>query len=658
MIGVLAVFAWSLFATSSIYPHLTSNNDEAVYLFQAQMLRHGHVTLPADTHAGLYRPWMSGVHEGEVLMVFPPTWPAALAGARLLFGRPDVAVAFVAAGLVAATYWLGRETFGRWRPALVAAGSMAASPFVIIHAATRLSYLFALLLEVASLAAVVRADRTGSSRWFVVAGFMAGLLFTARPYDSLLVGVCVAVYVVAAARAAGQRARKELVGTVGRVFGFAGLGAALPVLAILAYNARLSGSPFTFPLHQTGGNNAFGFGPRWIVDGAPVIDVTPVMAAGALRVNLGELPHWLFGSLIVVPLIGWGWWLLYRRQRPIAWLLAAVATVVPAGFVLYWGNLMIVNGRYDLGPHYYLALLIPAVLTTAAAVDELLGRRRLVALGLIGGLAIATAAFELPHKLGRAEAVTALAEADLSALRDAGITTLPDGGGRADQPAVVVLPSSPDGGWILHPRGYLANPIDMDTPVIFAADRDSETLDLFGDAGGGRSVLRFDAAVDPLDGVTPRPTVTPVERVLAPRLVLTSTIVNRDGSPVVSTFANFGRGGLLCVLDHNSVAGQTYQVRWIVDRDGVLFDGECTEGGYLLGADPSGLLTVGAAFGASFDLGVVPHVDLRFWARPVGTDVEIAVPGVGRRIAPQPSGTRTMITDVGDRLTATVAALG
>ncbi|MCX7620223.1 MAG: hypothetical protein N2037_05185 [Acidimicrobiales bacterium] len=642
---VLASASWSLFATQSIYPHLTSNNDEAVYLFQAHMLLHGELTLPADVHGGVFRPWMSGERGGKLVMVFPSTWPAVLAGAEAIFGRHEVGVALVAGALVAATYWLGRVALGGWRPALIAAGAMAGSPFFIIHAATRLSYLFAVLLEVLVLAAIIKAQRTGTVGWLVVAGLVGGVLFSARPFDAVLIGVCVVAFLVTSGASLWQ------------ALGWGLLGAALPVLGTLAYNFHLSDDPFRFPLFQSGGNNGFGFGRRWIVDGAPVIDVTPVMSLGAMRVNLGEFPHWIFGSLVALVPIAWGSWLLWRRDRPIAVLAVAITVVIPAGFLLYWGNTLVVNGRYDLGPHYYLSLLIPTTITTACALDELFAQKRVIAVAVVTILAVATLVFELPHKFGRAQEVTARAEADFLALRAVGIEPLPDGGARADRRAVIVLPASVDGGWVLHPRGYFANSVDLDTAVVYAADQGSKTLDLFGEVGGGREVWRLDAVVDPGDGITPRPTVTKLQRFEAARLNVRARIVNRDGSPVVTAFAKFGRNGLVCVLDHESEHGRPYDVEWVLDRDGVTLAGGCPGGGYLLGPEDSGLAIVGAGFGTSDDLGRVTHVDERFWARPTWSGIELAAPGVGHQVEPGASGTRVVVSDVRDRLTVTPSAL-
>lgn len=615
-------FVGSLWSLGHVYPNLTSNNDEAVYLFQAEMYRGGELTLPLD-QAVLTRPWMSGEQEGRLIMVFPPTWPLVLAGSLLVSGSADGATALVVALLVPATYLLVRRVARDPVTGLVGAGVLVASPFVLIHGATRLSYLFALLLEVVVAWLVVRAADDGWRRGGLIgAGVACGVLFSARPFDTLLVSSAMVVLVVVAVWSSGPAPLGARIARLARIAGWVALGALGPVLAVLAYNAALSGNPLRFPLHAVGGENAFGFGPRTIVDGAPVFDVTPELALTSARLNLGELPHWLWGSVAVLPLVGWGFVLVHRRNRPVFWGLAALTLVIPAGFVLYWGNVLIVQGRAELGPHYYLALLVPFAATVAMALVELARRAgTLVAVGVAVALTLLTIAVELPPKYERADRVTASSSADLDAIAAAA-----RGG-----PVAVIVPASPDGSWILHPRGHLANQPDLGGDVVYVAEEGPITFGVF-DRFPGRRVLRLTGRQpDSLMTRAPDAQVEEVHVERAPSFDVTQEVVNVDGAPVVAVYAQTPTGGVQCVVDAASVPGRRYELHWWFDGRGVLLEPPCAGAVSLLGADPDGALVLGASFGATADIAAESRVDARMLSRVHDGQVELLLPPEVRR---------------------------
>ncbi len=619
----VVAFGFSLWSLRHVYPHLTSNNDEAVYVFQAELFRSGQTSLPLD-QAELTRPWMSGEQLGRLIMVFPPTWPLLLAASGLVFGTVDVAAALVVALLVPVAYLLGRELTGDRVVGLVAAVVLSLSPLVLIHGATRLSYLFALLLELVIAWLVARAARRGwRGRELLGAGVAAGVLFSARPFDTILYAAAVAVFVVVAIVTEGPGTSGPRLRRLASVVGWTLAGMAGPVLAVLAYNRSLSGNPLRFPLHAVGGENAFGFGPRRIVDGAPLFDVTPSMAATAARLNLGELPHWTWGSLAALPLVLWGLWVLWRVNRAAVAFFVALGVVIPLGFFFYWGNVLIVQGRAELGPHYYLALLVPfAVAVSAALVD--LARRAgpVVAVGVAVALTLLTVAVELPPKYERASRVTASSTADLDA-----VAAATAGAG----PAVVILPASPDGSWILHPRGHLANEPDLGGDVVYVAEDGPATFDLY-DRFPGRRVLRLTGRQpDSLMTRPPDAVVVPVEAQRAPSFELVQEVVNIDGAPVVTAWAETGRGGQRCVLDRSSVAGRRYALRWAFDASGAPQTADCPEP--LIGTLPPGddALVVGASFGDGTDPGREPRVDQRIVWRGAPGGVELLLPPEVRR---------------------------
>ena len=105
----IASFVLALVVADRLFPLLSANNDEAVYLFQARIFRSGHLTLPADGYRDFFRPWMSSEHDQQLVLVFQPVFPALLALSDLVFGSMRVALGMIAGGSVLLVYALCGE---------------------------------------------------------------------------------------------------------------------------------------------------------------------------------------------------------------------------------------------------------------------------------------------------------------------------------------------------------------------------------------------------------------------------------------------------------------------------------------------------------------------------------------------------------------------
>lgn len=441
-----------------LFPHLSANNDEAVYVLEAQTLASGHLTLSSTAHGDAFRPWMSGRVNDHLVLVEQPVLPALMAASDQLFGTMRVALAAVAAAAVLAIFAMTRQLVGDDRVALVAAGCFALSPLVIVQSGLYLSYLLAVALDALVLLLVDRALERSSRRLLLLAGLLYGLLFFTRPLDSLLLALVIAVWFVH--RRLGWRitARRLLTMAAG----------ALPVISLSAgYNLATTGKPWRFPLWVIGGNDAFGFGDRTIAEGGPPIHVGPGQAWLALRANLRAFPHWFLGGLLCLPLFAWGAYLAWQRHRRAFVATVAIAVIFPAGYFFYYGNYLVLGGRDMYGPHYYLSLLVPASVLFALGVSDLWARRRHAAALLIPLLLIGTA-IEVPDKIRRNTDIRDTTDGELAAVRAS-----------VHSPAVVILPASLDGAYVLHPRGALGNPPDLDAPVLYAADLGARNRQLF-----------------------------------------------------------------------------------------------------------------------------------------------------------------------------------
>jgi hypothetical protein len=614
---VLALAAGTFLASFLIagwlFPHLSANNDEAVYVFQAKTMTHGWLTLPAAPNADFFRPWMSGPHDGRQVLVFQPVFPATLALSDVLFGTMRVAVAAITAGCVLVMFAFARTAFGDDRVAAGSAAVLALSPLTLVHSGMYLEYLYAVLLELAVLTLVLRAAWGRAHLRLVAAGLLHGLLFCMRPLDAMVLGLVIVVLHLVP-RPVSWRA------ALGRIAVVA--VAAVPgVLATLAYNHLVTGHYLRFPLWAIGGKNDLGFGARWIVSGAPVIHFGWNDAWIAIRQNLRSFPHWLAGGVLAVPVGAYGLWSL-RRARAFP-AVAALAVLFPVAYLFYWGNVLIVFGRRTIGPHYYLALLIPGSLAVAAGVAAIARRvGRPAALLTVAALVVATAV-ELPDKIDRNREVADRQTAEHDALHDA----------VGDAGAVVVLPITRDGPYVMHPRGWLMNEPDLSNRVLYAADRLGENLALF-DRFPDHQVWRFQSVED---GGARRPDMARLRRVPldGPRDVPV-TVRTPAGSPVVIASVAAGERAASCVLSRTAAAGDTFRLTATLGPRSLALG--CPTGPVEVPLpDGPATLVIGAAFGPNEDTGFSRLHEYRIWARRSASTTEIAAPAEQWRREPTPT---------------------
>lgn len=546
MLAALAVagLALSLAVHAGVMPHTSGNADEVVYRFQAEMYRHGDLTIADD--GPVFRPWMSGVIDGDRLMVFPPGWPAVLALGLLVTGSTTATVALVMALLGPAAWWFLLELTGDRRVAAVGGALLLASPFVVVHSGTLLSYLPALTCELVFGASVLRAVRTRRFGVLAAGGAALGVLFALRPLDAGLIAVPFGVYALVCLWRDGP-------GRLARAVGAGALGAAVPVVLTLAYNAQVSGSPLTFPIEAAGGNNAFGFGPRNIAAGTPVIAVTAGSQVTATLRNLAAVPQWMPGSWLGLPFLVIGAVVLWRASRSRSLLLAGIAVLFPLVYVVYWGTWFVAQGRGAYGPFYYASMWMPLTAAVAsglvwswervAARVPSVGVRR-VAVAALAGAALVVVAVALRTPLRTFHGYTDRADAQLAAA-----STLPAG-------SFAVLPVAFDGPWILYPWNQYANTPDLDGNVVYGADAGDPVIDALA-RYGDRPAYGLLAPHGP--GNAGPLAFEPLTVRTAPAFRFTSRITGADPAPLWS-FAATEAGGARCTPATD--AGGTATVVW------------------------------------------------------------------------------------------------
>ena len=590
------------------FPHLSKNNDEGVYLFQAELFRSGHLTLPSSEVGGGLRPWMSGIIEDRTVLVFPPGWPAVLAVATTLL--PFKVVGALAATFgVLAVYALTHELL-RSRVAAVAAGAFVTlSPLVLVLGGTVLSYPFALGLGATLLTAAARAVRLDRPRWLLVAGAASGVLFATRPLDALLVTAVAAVFLLLSWR---HRLR-----TLVAAAPWALLGAVPFVVAVLATNVRTTGSATKFPVHANGGDNRLGFGRRQISEGARVFDVTPEFMERVTLRLLGELPHWTLAGLAVVPLVVWGAVVLWRRRPAAVPALVLLGLAFPVAYHFYWGSHFVFVGRRDYGPFYYVPVVAAVAVAAGGCFAALAKKSRLVA-GLVALGLVATLPASIAPKYRRAERHNAAVAREIRLVED-----LP-------RPSLVFLPVSNDGPWMLHIRGYFRNPPDLRSDRLYAADTGGFNLDVVDRFPRHTPYQLYGVLPPDLVFGDPTPVIGRVRPIGGPSLRITTSFVNDTDNPTVMAYIGVTAGFVRCVLDEVAVRGGRYEITWTLTPTGPVPPPECTPLPPILanGRPLSSNLVVGYAASATTDIDGVNRWEYVYGLRTRPTTVEVLDPGV------------------------------
>ncbi len=348
--ALIARFAFGGFANSA---------DEYGFLFAAETFLRGRATnaIPADP--GLVKQVYVIARDGRWASQYLPAWPAILAafgcvGLPAWLAAPASALGML--GLLARA--ARRVAAPAGMTAEVAAWTVlacAASPFVLLNAATYFSHCASALFATGAVLAQIEADRRRDRRWLGLAGACLGALLLCR-IDSLLVAGS-GLFCAWAARPARVRALAAYAA-----------GAAPFVLAFALYNLAVTGNPL-MPPTVWGGNLTIGAGGLAGVE--PDAGHWRALAQTAWRVSdLADTTTLVIPALYV--------WALLRgvRRRTLAFY-DAIPPAAVALFLVFPDY-----GGWQMGPRYWFDGFVVMHLTVARDIALSLepGRTRLVAL--------------------------------------------------------------------------------------------------------------------------------------------------------------------------------------------------------------------------------------------------------------------------------------
>jgi hypothetical protein len=191
LLSLLAVLAGYLIAVR-IYEGMAHIEDEAAYVWQAQAIAKGHLTLPSPPHPKSFLVPFVVDHDGQRFGKYPLGWSVTLALGVLLGIRPLVN-ALLSGAAVWLTYRLGQRIFGS-TVGLLAAALTLTSPFFLMNTGTLLSHPLGLFLSAAF--ALAWLDAWDSERaeskpdywlWLAItiAALSMGLLISTRPLTAV-----------------------------------------------------------------------------------------------------------------------------------------------------------------------------------------------------------------------------------------------------------------------------------------------------------------------------------------------------------------------------------------------------------------------------------------------------------------------------------------
>lgn len=385
VLGVLAALV-ALASSHFVYPEMSWNRDEPVYLWQAELLTHAQITVDAGARPELFHPWLSGLHDGQFFTQYPLGWPIPLAIGKII-GSVEMVLAAVAALAVVGTYALAREVTGQRRLGTYAASLLLVSPIFAIQSGTRLTYVFALGLGTFFATNLLKGIRTNSKGRVVGAGVLLGWMFITRNYDAVVWAAAVGGYLVVTER----KRWRELLGPLGLfIVGFAPL-----LVAALAHNAAVTGSALKFPITVADPMDGFGFGERRLMPGLAPFDYNIGYALRGTAKNALFTPWFLAGAYLGVAVAAVGVW-AHRKERS-TWLLVAIGLAFPLAYFPFWGVQISSLTTRISGPIYSIPAYVPLCILMAKGLMVLAKKdaRRTLALGAL------MVAVTVPMSLGR-----------------------------------------------------------------------------------------------------------------------------------------------------------------------------------------------------------------------------------------------------------------
>lgn len=603
-------FGLSLWIQRAIYPGLSWNRDEPVYLWHVEVLRNGQLTTPDGGRPSVFLPWLSAARDGELFSQYTLGWPLVLLAGTLL-GSTDLAIAAGTALAVFGSWALAHELLQDRLLAGLTALLMLASPLVLVQSGTHLNYLFSLGLGLLFATALISGVRV-SSRWrLVVAGALLGWVALTRPFDAVVWGIVAVTYLAIVHRG---RWLEELRRAPWVLLGLA------PLLAlILALNVRLTGSATEFPITVADPLDRFGFGDRRLMPRFGVVPYGKRMALSSLGRNSFWLPFFLLGAHLGGLLALYGIWV--GRRRAATLFLLGLGAAFPITYFPFFGtHISSLTARLS-GPIYYIPAYFSLSALMATTLVWMARRWPRATAGTVVALLVVTA----PIAYSRLRVNQLLSRANLPWKES--IESI-------DEPSIVAVSPTP---YLLFLNPYAINGHDLEDELIYAADAGPELLDLVADNPDRQAYLQRSSLEARLlapreDPEVPEITLTPLEVQQGKTITVRAQVDAPEGRALMATWLEIeGEGN--SPLVRSPVA--EYEAEWEL----VPFGGRTTDTTVRI---PRGLRTVHVVTGWGDTLVAArssPGVRRTFYVRSTYDGLQILTPGTVARFEHPRAGT-------------------
>ncbi|MBA4073349.1 MAG: hypothetical protein C0497_16230, partial [Gemmatimonas sp.] len=402
LVALCVLLLYALVATT-IFSRRPLLIDEVAQIWQAQRFAEGRLWIPAPAH-GEFFSFLHLVDVGaRVYAQFPSggpfmLWIGLLAGVPWLVGPVCGALSV----LLFARLACAAEPAASARWVLGATLLFALTPFGVFMFGSHMNHVTALLWILVAVVSLVALVRVGPASAAVAApehgarhgisvlpalglGFGLGAAATIRPLDAFAFALPAAIWLVVRAGCSPGRWIENVI---------AGLGVAVPFMAMMYVNAQTTGHPLKFGYEVLWGTS-HGLGFHAAPWGEPH---TPLRGLALASLYQWRLQSYLFETpfpSLVLPVVSL--WCARRLGALDRYLLASGALVI-LSYLLYW------HDGFYLGPRFVVPLLpvlalwtarLPLIIRERVASQHLRrGIMAMLAFGVVGALV-----FNLPVRI-------------------------------------------------------------------------------------------------------------------------------------------------------------------------------------------------------------------------------------------------------------------
>jgi hypothetical protein len=356
LLSILAA-AVAYLVTDRVFEHMAHIEDEMAYVWQAQAIAAGHLTVPSPPEPKSFLVPFVIDYNGLRFGKYPLGWPALLAIGDFLNVRSWVNP--ILSGLsVWLIYRLGKRTLGE-TVGLLSAGLTISSPFFLMNSGSLLSHPMGLVLTASF--ALGWLDSFGESEFkpnwlpMLVSAGSLGLLAITRPLTAIAVAIPLGLHGLYVWIHSDRRIRLHLL-----IFGLIVLSLSS---TLFLWQYAVTGDPLLNPYTLWWPYDQVGFGPgHGRLATGHTLRQAYINTRHSLETGVNDLLGWGPFSIALLP---FGLWAARRNRR--VWMLAGIFPSLLIFYLAYW------IGSSLFGPRYYFEGLISLMLLSGAGAAWLAG---------------------------------------------------------------------------------------------------------------------------------------------------------------------------------------------------------------------------------------------------------------------------------------------